>query len=63
MADKGIEFYNRLIKLLLQDNSKEMYSKTHNKEKSAVAGKFIRTLKNKNVSKMYILQYQKCIYR
>ena len=44
--DEGSEFYNRLIKSWLQDNDIEMYS-TYNKGKSAVAEKFIRTLKNK----------------
>ena len=45
-VDKGIEFYNRLIKLWLQDNDTEMYS-TDREETFVVAEKFIRTLKNK----------------
>ena len=44
--DKGIEFYNRLIKLWLQDNGIEMYSRDK-EETFVVAEKFIRTLKNK----------------
>ena len=44
--DKGIEFYNRLIKLWLQDNDIEMYSRDK-EETFVVAEKFIRTLKNK----------------
>ena len=45
-VDKGSEFYNRSIKLLLQDNDIEMYS-AHNEGKSVVAERFIRTLKTK----------------
>ena len=37
---------NFTIKSVLQNNDKEMYS-THNKRKSAIAERFIRTLKNK----------------
>ena len=44
--DKGSQFYNRPIKSYLQDNDIEMYS-THNEEKSIIAGRFIRPLKNK----------------
>ena len=44
--DKGSQFYNRPIKSCLQDNDIEMYS-THNEEKSIIAGRFIRPLKNK----------------
>ena len=39
-ADKGNEFYNKLIKSWLQDNYIEMYW-THNKGKSVVAERFI----------------------
>ena len=45
-VDKGNEFYNNSFKKWLQDNDIVMYS-TNNKEKSAVAERFIRTLKNK----------------
>ena len=45
-VDKGSEFYNRSMKLWLQDNGIEMYS-TYNDGKSVVAERFIRTLKNK----------------
>ena len=44
--DKGNEFYNKSMKKKLQDNYIEIYS-TYNEEKSAVAEKFIGTLKNK----------------
>ena len=43
---KGSEFYNSSFKKWLQDNDIVMYS-THNKGKSVVAERFIRTLKNK----------------
>ena len=45
-VDKGIEFYNRLIKLCLQNKDIEMYS-TDKEETFVVAERFIRTLKNK----------------
>ena len=45
-VDKGSEFYNFHFKKWLEDNSIEMYS-THNGRKSAVAERFIRTIKNK----------------
>ena len=45
-VDKGSKFCNRSIKSWLEKNSIEMYS-TQNKEKSVVAERFIRTLKNK----------------
>ena len=45
-VDKGSKFYNESMKLQLQDNDTEMYS-INNKGKSVVAGRFIRTLKNK----------------
>ena len=44
--DKGSEFYSRSMKLILQNNDIEMYSK-HNEGKSVIAERFIRTLKNK----------------
>ena len=44
--DKGSEFYNRTMKSWLEKNDIEMHS-THNKEKSVVAERFIKTLKNK----------------
>ena len=46
LFDKGSEFYNRSIKSWLEKNDTEMYS-TRNEEKYVVAGRFIRTLKNK----------------
>ena len=45
-VDRDSQFYNRSMKLWLEINAIEMYS-THNKEKSVVAERFIRTLKNK----------------
>ena len=45
-VDQGSEFYNKSLKYFLKINNIEMYS-TYNKGKSAVAEKFIRTLKNK----------------
>ena len=43
-VDKGSEFYNRSMKSWLEKHAIEMHS-THNKEKSVVAEKFTRTLK------------------
>ena len=45
-VDKGSEFYNSSFKTLLKDDDIEMYS-IHNKGKSVVAERFIRTLKTK----------------
>ena len=45
-TDQGSGFYSTHLKKWLKDNSIEMYS-THVQGKSAVAEKFIRTLKNK----------------
>ena len=45
-ADKGREIYNSSFKKWLNDNDIEMYS-IHNKGKSVVAERFIRTLKTK----------------
>ena len=47
--DKGSEFYNKPMKSFLQNNDVEMYS-IHNEEKSVVAQRFIRTLKNKFIN-------------
>ena len=44
--DKGSEFYNRPVGSWLEDNDTEMYS-THNKGKSFVAERLIKTLKKK----------------
>ena len=44
--DLGGEFYNKLFKSFLKISNIEMYS-THNEEKSVVAERFIRMLKNK----------------
>ena len=45
-VDQGGEFYNHVFKTWLSDNDIVMYS-TFNEGKSVVAGRFIRTLKNK----------------
>ena len=45
-VDKGSKFYNGAMKSWLQDNDVEIHS-THNKGKSAVAERNIRTFKNK----------------
>ena len=45
-VDKGSELYNRSIKSWSQDNDIGKYS-THNKRKSVIGERFIRTLKNK----------------
>ena len=45
-VDQGSEFYNQPCKDILKINNIEMYS-TYNEGKSAVAERFIRTLKNK----------------
>ena len=45
-VDKGSEFYNNSFKKWLKDNDIEMYS-IHNKGKSIVVKRFIRTLKIK----------------
>ena len=44
--DKGSEVYNNSFKDFMKINNIEMYS-TYNEGKSAVAERFIRTLKNK----------------
>ena len=45
-VDKGSEFYNSSFWKYLKDNDIEMHS-IHNKEKSIVAKRFVRTLKTK----------------
>ena len=45
MGKNGIEFYNNSFSKWLKDNDDEMYS-IHNKGKSIVAERYIRTLKN-----------------
>ena len=44
-VNKGSEFYNKSMKPFLQKIDIEMYS-TYNEEKSAIAEKFIKILKN-----------------
>ena len=60
LSDKGSEFYDRSIKLWLQDNRMEIYS-THNEGISDDDGRFIRTLKKK-AFKLLIGIIKKCVY-
>ena len=55
MVEQDGEFYNRPLKSWLHDNGIEIYL-THNEGKSAVAERFIRTLKNKIYKHMTIWQ-------
>ena len=48
-VDKGSEFYNNSFKKWLQNNDIVMYS-TNNEGNSAIAERFIRTLKNKFIN-------------
>ena len=50
-VDKGSKFYNKSMKLWLEKNDIETYS-THYEEKSVVAERFIRTLRNKTYKYM-----------
>ena len=43
---KDSQFYNRLVKSLLQNNNIEIYS-SHNEGESVVAKRFIRALRNR----------------
>ena len=58
-VDKGSEFYKRSIKSILLNNDLEMYS-MHNEGKSAIAERFIKTLKNKNYK--YMISVSKNVY-
>ena len=51
LVDQGSEFYNKPFKKFLKINKIEMYS-YFNERKSAVAERFIRTLKNKSFKHM-----------
>ena len=57
-AGKTIEFYNRSMKLFLQNNDIEMHS-MYNEGNSVTAEKYIRTLKNKTYEYFNI---KKCVY-
>ena len=57
--DKGSESYNRSIKSWLQDNDIEV-SSTVNEEKSVVAERVVRTLKNKIYK--YLTSISKNVY-
>ena len=56
---KSSKFYNRLMKSWLQISETEMYL-THNKQKSVIAERFIRTLKN--VVYKYDFNIKNCVY-
>ena len=58
-VNKGNEFSNRQMKLLLQNNDTEMYS-TYYAGKSAVAKRFSRTLKN--LMYKYVTSVSKNVY-
>ena len=53
-SDKGSEFYNRSMKLWLEQNDIEMNLR-HNEGKSIVAERFIKTLKEKLSQQTFIL--------
>ena len=59
-VDTGSEFYNRSMKSWLQHNDSVMYS-THNEGKSAVAERFMRTLKKQSLQ-IHDLNIKKCLY-
>ena len=58
-VDKGSEFYNRSMKSWLEKGDIKMYS-THHEEKSVIAERLIRTLKNKIYK--YITSVSKDVY-
>ena len=55
-VDQGGEFYNNVFEKWQSDNDINMYS-TYNEGKSVVAGRFIRTLKNKLYKHMTVKIY------
>ena len=56
---KGSEFYNRSIKSRLEKKETDMYS-IHNEKKSAIAERFIRTIKGKIYK--YMTSLSKSVY-
>ena len=58
-VDKGSEFYKNSFNKWLKDNDIVMYS-TNNEEKSVIAERFIRTLKNKIYKYMISLSKNVC---
>ena len=60
LAEKGSEFCNRSMKSRLQDNDIDVYS-IHNKGKSVVAERFIRTLNNKSHKYKTSISKKRCI--
>ena len=59
-VNTGSEFYKRSMESWLQDNDIEIYS-THNKGKSAVTARFIRTF-FKKISNIWCLLTSKSVY-
>ena len=59
-VDKSSEFYNRPIISWLQDNNIEMYS-VRNEEKSVIAERFVRTLRNKIYKHITSISKNVCI--
>ena len=59
-VDQGSEFYSKSFKDLLNINNIEIYS-TYNEEKSVVAERFIRTLKNKIFKHMTAILKNVCL--
>ena len=59
---KGTKFCNNSFKKWLKDSDIEMYS-THNKGKSVIAERFIRTLKSKIYKYMTLISKNVCIDR
>ena len=59
-VDTGSEFCNRSMKSWLENNDIEMHS-INNEGKPVVAGRFIRTLKNK-IYKYMTSDSKKCLY-
>ena len=58
-VEKGSDFYNRSMKVFLENNNIEMYS-TSNEEKSVAAERFIRTLNDKTYK--YMTSISKNVY-
>ena len=59
LVDQGSEFYNNSFKNFLKINNIEMHS-TYNEGKSVIAGRFVRTLKNKIFKHMTAISKNVC---
>ena len=55
-TDKGKEFYNRLMKELLEKNNVQLYS-TENEEKSSIVERWNHTIKTYDVEILYSKQH------